>query len=91
MLVRTFRHRQGLTLKTLARKCGCSVSFLCDIENGRRVPDTDLAVRMERALDVNPNGLALPCALKTGRIAFDPAKVSVELVEKALFSVRSVR
>ena len=30
------RHYNGVTLRLAAKKIGCSASYLCDLENGRR-------------------------------------------------------
>ena len=39
--IRSRRKECGLTLKMLSAKCGISVSFLSDIEHGRRNPSLD--------------------------------------------------
>jgi len=40
-LIRKKRKEKGFTLSTLSNRCGLSISFLSDIEHGRRRPSLD--------------------------------------------------
>jgi len=49
--IRSRRKECGLTLKMLSAKCGISVSFLSDIEHGRRNPSLDKLRTIAEGLD----------------------------------------
>ncbi len=55
--VREYREYKGVSLRWLARKVGCGTSTLCDIENGRSVPNVRLAIRIARALGTTVENL----------------------------------
>ena len=50
--VRTLRHRRGETLRTLAERSGLSVSYLSEIEKGKKYPKPERLVLLAGALDV---------------------------------------
>lgn len=50
--IREKREQLGISQKELADACGITQSHLCDIEQGRKKPSIDVAVRIARALKV---------------------------------------
>lgn len=63
--IKHLRTENDYTLKQLAEKTGLSISFISDIENGRRNPSLDNLDKLSRALGVpvdillkNPKGIA---------------------------------
>lgn len=50
--LRELRRSRGLSLRTLARKSGCSPSFISQIEQGKTSPSLVSAKRICRALDM---------------------------------------
>lgn len=55
--IRFFRQNKKLTLKELSLKAGLSISFLSDIENGRRLPSLENLSKIAEALDVSLSDL----------------------------------
>lgn len=53
--LRSLRKECNLTLKELSAKSGISVSFISDIENGRRNPSIDTLTVLAKALNVSVN------------------------------------
>lgn len=49
--LKTLRNGCGLTLKQLSEKTGLSISFISDIENGRRNPNLDNLNKLAHALN----------------------------------------
>lgn len=49
-LIRKKRKEKGFTLNTLSNRCGLSISFLSDIEHGRRRPSLDRLKNIADAL-----------------------------------------
>ncbi|MFQ5663409.1 MAG: LexA family protein [Terriglobia bacterium] len=77
-LVRRARRRAKLTQYELARKLGCTDSYIAKIETGRAYPATDFLVRLFRELKIDERQLvnvALPRALQP-------------IVEKVMHGVR---
>lgn len=50
--LRTLRHDRGASLKTIADRSGLSVSYLSEIEKGRKYPKPDKLLDLADALDV---------------------------------------
>lgn len=65
--VRAARKRAGLTLRALSRELGVAISYLCDIEHGRRVPSEDLLRRMADRLGLDLDGLLARAGRLDGR------------------------
>lgn len=66
-LVRRARHRAKLTQYELARKLGCTDSYIAKIERGRAYPATDFLIRLFEELGIDERRLfnaALPQSLK---------------------------
>lgn len=66
-LVRRSRRRAKLTQYELARKLGCTDSYIAKIETGRAYPATDFLIRLFEELKIDERHLvnaALPQALK---------------------------
>jgi transcriptional regulator with XRE-family HTH domain len=57
-IVRAIRKKLGLTLAEVARECGCTVSFLSKLENGRTAPSLNTLHRIATSLGVNIGTLA---------------------------------
>lgn len=55
--LRHARHVQGMRLKEVAERAGCSESLLSKIENGRANPSVQMLHRIARVLDANLNAL----------------------------------
>ena len=56
--VRRFRLEKGLSLQALAERSGISKSMLSEIENNKKTPSIDIAVRLSRELSINLSDLA---------------------------------
>ena len=50
--LRTLRHERGDSLKTVAEESGLSVSYLSEIEKGKKYPKPDKLIDLAEALDV---------------------------------------
>lgn len=75
-LIRLRRHQLALTLDELARRVGCSKSYLSEIENGRkRAPSDGVLEQLEEALDM-PRGRLV----ETARWERTPAPVKRDFV-----------
>ena len=57
--LRTARQASWLTLRQLANRTGLSPGYLCQLENGRRVPSTVVVDRLIEALSPGPAEAAL--------------------------------
>jgi hypothetical protein len=55
--LRTLRHDHGASLKTIADRSGLSVSYLSEIEKGRKYPKPDKLLDLAEALEVNYDDL----------------------------------
>ena len=44
-----WREKNGVTQRALAKNAGLSVSFLCDLENGKRLPSAATLISLSRA------------------------------------------
>jgi transcriptional regulator with XRE-family HTH domain len=44
------RHAAGKTLRDISSLCGISISYLCDIELGRRIAKNEVARKLVEAL-----------------------------------------
>jgi len=55
--LRTLRQEQGASLKTIAEKSGLSVSYLSEIEKGKKYPKPDKLIDLAEALDVTYDNL----------------------------------
>lgn len=53
-IIKSERVKQNMTLRDLSEKTGISVSFISDVENGRRNLSTEKAVKISKALNINP-------------------------------------
>ena len=58
-VIRENRKERKLTLKELSQKTGISLSFLSDIERGRRKPSTENAIKIANSLSIDVS-LLLP-------------------------------
>lgn len=58
--LRTYRLERGWGLKELAKKTGVSVSYLSEIEKGRKYPKPDKLIQLGQALDVGYEDLVSP-------------------------------
>jgi transcriptional regulator with XRE-family HTH domain len=65
-IIREIRKQMGRTLADLAEQCGCTVSFLSKLENGRTAPSLNTLHRIAASLGVNIGTLA-PQENKTAR------------------------
>ena len=52
MDIKQIREEKSMSQKELADKIGVSQQFLCDIENGRRKPSIDTAIKIARVLNI---------------------------------------
>ncbi len=51
--LKQFRLKKGLQLKELARKSGLSISFLSEIEKGKKYPKPEKIMLLAQALDIS--------------------------------------
>ncbi|MFQ5638849.1 MAG: helix-turn-helix domain-containing protein [bacterium] len=51
--LRQFRHKKGYTLKELATKTHLSISFLSEIEKGKKYPKPEKIMLLSKALDIS--------------------------------------
>lgn len=51
--IRNIRNKQNLSAKQLAKKCGLSESAIIEIEEGKKVPTTQITKAITKALGVN--------------------------------------
>lgn len=51
--IRKLRKNNNFTLKELSERSGLSVSFISDIENGRRIPRLENLDKLSKALNVD--------------------------------------
>ncbi|MEL7061863.1 MAG: helix-turn-helix transcriptional regulator, partial [Acidobacteriota bacterium] len=58
--LRQFRQERGLGLKETAQAAGMSVSYLSEIEKGRKYPKTEKILQIARALEVSYDELVSP-------------------------------
>lgn len=58
--LRVLRERDGHTLTSLAKKSGISLSYLSDLENGRRWPNPKMTKKLSDALKVPYSVLVKP-------------------------------
>lgn len=54
--LREARRAQGYTLAKVAGRAGCSVGFLCDVEQGKKTANVATLARIVAALDVVDTG-----------------------------------
>ncbi len=52
-MVAAARAAKGWTLRETAERAGCSPSFLCDVELGRRLPSVGTVAALEHVLGVD--------------------------------------
>jgi len=50
--IKTHRKKQGLTLKALAERVGCTDAYISQIETGKAVPSISILKKLASALDV---------------------------------------
>lgn len=55
--LRNRRNELNLTLRQLAEKTGISHTHISEIENEKCVPSFDTAMKLAKALDINPNSI----------------------------------
>ena len=54
IMVGEARAKLGVTLNYVCMRVGCSTSFLCDVEHGRRSVSPEVAVLLAKALSHSP-------------------------------------
>lgn len=52
ILIKKVRKEKNVTLKTLSKKCGVSLSHINDIENNLKMPSLVVLVKIAKALNV---------------------------------------
>lgn len=55
--VKEYREYHGMTQRELARRCGTGHATISEIENGARLPNVVLAIRIAKALQTTAEGL----------------------------------
>ncbi len=58
--MRTFRRQHGMSLTEIAQKSGMSVSYLSEIENGRKFPKTEKLIQLADSLGIGYEELVSP-------------------------------
>jgi len=92
--LRKLREGQGLTQQTLAERAGLSVSFLSEIENGRRNPSGRVLLSLASALGTTIDFLLRGIEPPRREKARGPMVVPPELAaaaERAGLSLKTVR
>jgi transcriptional regulator with XRE-family HTH domain len=86
--LRDLRRGSGKTMGQLARELGVSVSFVSDIEHGRRPPLDQNRIRLAASLfGCDPTPLLISASKKQGTIALDVTKKDTPLREEAAASL----
>lgn len=89
--LKSARKNKGLTLKELSRISGVSISFISDIENYRRTPSLETALKLSSSLEINTelllnndtkNIFNETSSLKTGTIQISNIKKRDPLTEE---------
>src|SRR5260370_1557384 len=60
--LKSLRQEQGAPLKLVAARSGLSISYLSEIEKGKKYPTLEKLIRLARALDVSFHPLVSPQA-----------------------------
>ncbi|AEA33066.1 Cupin 2 conserved barrel domain protein [Hippea maritima DSM 10411] len=55
--IKSYRKKQGLTLKALAEKVGCTDAYISQIETGKAVPSISVLQKIAQSLDVQVRDL----------------------------------
>ncbi len=81
--IKTFRTEQGLSLQELSRKSGIALSYLSEIESGKKYPKPEKLINLAQALDVEYDELV---SLKIDK-SLDPfaALIDSELITQFPF------
>lgn len=81
--IKTFRAEQDLSLQELSQKSGLAVSYLSEIESGKKYPKPEKLIQLSQALGVDYDTLV---SLKVGK-ALDPftALINSELIKQFPF------
>ncbi|MBM9606589.1 helix-turn-helix transcriptional regulator [Desulfopila inferna] len=81
--IKTFRTEQGLSLQTLSRKSGIALSYLSEIESGKKYPKPEKLIDLAQALGVDYDELV---SLKVDK-SLDPftALIDSELIKQFPF------
>lgn len=81
--IKSFRTEQGLSLKELSKKAGIAVSYLSEIESGKKYPKPEKLIRLARALKVEYDALV---SLKVDK-SLDPlaALINSQLIKQFPF------
>ncbi len=58
--MRTFRRQHGMSLTEIAQRAGMSVSYLSEIENGRKFPKTEKLIQLAASLGIGYEELVSP-------------------------------
>jgi len=59
-LIREIRQKRNITLQELSKRTNLSVSYLSEIERGKKQPSLDTIEKLAKALNISKEGLILP-------------------------------
>lgn len=81
--IKSFRTERGLSLQELSKKAGIAISYLSEIESGKKYPKPEKLISLARALDVEYDALVSSRVDKT----LDPfaALINSELIRQFPF------
>jgi len=81
--LRFYRGQNGMTLKELAERTGLSISFISDIENGRKNPSVENLQKLADGLGVNTSELMNekePVELQTPEVGFNTPEEAIKFI-----------
>ncbi|MBD8045831.1 helix-turn-helix domain-containing protein [Clostridium faecium] len=70
-IIRMNRKKRGMTLNELSKKSGVSLSFISDIENGRRLPGLEKSKAIADALSIDVKLINQDIASILNEITYD--------------------
>lgn len=72
------RKKAGLSQELMADRAAVSTGMIVGVENGKKLPEFDVAIRMAGALSTTPSALVEGIRWRPGEIVeFDPQKYAV--------------
>ena len=87
--VKSYRTAQGLSLQALSKKTGMAVSYLSEIESGKKYPKPEKLIQMAQALDIDYDALV---SIKADK-SLDPfvALINSDLIRQFPFHLFGIR
>ncbi|MFO7151884.1 MAG: helix-turn-helix domain-containing protein [Bacillota bacterium] len=83
-IIREFREKRSMSLKELAEKAGLSVSYLCEIERGKKLPSIEVIEKLAAALNISKDALFEESPSKKGPSTSPGERISILRRERGL-------